>query len=136
LDANRNLLVRREDLDRVATNTERAADEVHVVAVVLDVDQVPEDLVAPKRFSTLEGDDGVCIFLRRAETEDARNRRDDQRVASREERSRRRVSQLVDLLVDVGILLDEGVRARDIRLRLVVVVVGHEVLDRVLWKEL
>jgi hypothetical protein len=46
------------------------------------------------------------------------------------------VAQAVDLLVDLGFLLDVGIGARDIRLRLIVVVVGDEVLDRVLREEL
>ena len=41
----------------------------------------------------------------------------------------------VDLVVDRGLLLDIGVRLRHIGLRLVVVVVRHEVLHRVLRKE-
>ena len=53
-----------------------------------------------------------------------------------EERARGSVAQLVDLLVDVGVLGDVGVGARDVRLGLVVVVVGDEVLDRVLGEEL
>jgi hypothetical protein len=46
------------------------------------------------------------------------------------------VAHTVDLLVARGVLLDIGVAPRDVRLRLVVVVVGDEVLDRVLRKEL
>ena len=53
-----------------------------------------------------------------------------------EQRSRGGVAQLVDLVVDVGVFLDVGVGARDIRLRLVVVVVRDEVLDRVVREEL
>ena len=44
--------------------------------------------------------------------------------------------QPVDLLVDVRLFLDVGVGPWDVRLRLVVVVVGDEVLDRVLREEL
>ncbi|MNR53294.1 hypothetical protein D3C85_1732850 [compost metagenome] len=40
------------------------------------------------------------------------------------------------MLVDAGILFDEQVPARHIGLRLVVIVVGHEILDRILRKEL
>ena len=46
------------------------------------------------------------------------------------------VAQLVDLLVDVGVLFDVGVGAGDVGLRLVVVVVADEVLDGVLGEEL
>ena len=48
----------------------------------------------------------------------------------------RGVAQPLDLLVDRGVLLDVGVRLRDVRLGLVVVVVGDEVLDRVVRQQL
>ena len=63
-------------------------------------------------------------------------RRDDDHVAAREQRARGGVAQPVDLLVDRGVLLDVEVLGRDVRLGLVVVVVGDEVLDRVLGEEL
>jgi hypothetical protein len=46
------------------------------------------------------------------------------------------VAELVDLFIDVGVLGDVGVAAGDVGLRLVVVVVGDEVLNGVLWEEL
>ena len=42
LQADRRLLVGRVDLDRVPPGPERAADEVHVVAVVLELDDAAE----------------------------------------------------------------------------------------------
>ena len=56
-------------------------------------------------------------------------------VVALEQRPRRRVAHAVDLLVDRGILLDVGVGARDIGLRLVVIVIADEILDRVVGKE-
>ena len=64
------------------------------------------------------------------------HRRDDDRVASREHRGRRGVAEPVDLVVDRRVLLDVGVRLRDVRLGLVVVVVADEVLDGVVREEL
>jgi hypothetical protein len=46
------------------------------------------------------------------------------------------VSEPVDLIVDGGVLLDEGVGLWDVRLGLVVVVVGDEVLHPVVGEEL
>jgi hypothetical protein len=46
------------------------------------------------------------------------------------------VPEPLDLLVDGGVLLDVGVGLRDVRLGLVVVVVGDEVLDRVVGQHL
>ena len=102
LDANRDLFVGGVDLERVAADAEGAADQGHVVAVVLDVDQVAHDLVAPQTRAAPERDDGVLIFLRRAETVNARNRGDDQRVAAGQQRAGRGMTQLVDFVVDVA----------------------------------
>ena len=57
-------------------------------------------------------------------------------VAPGEQRVGRGVPQPLDLLVDRGVLLDVGVGLRDVRLGLVVVVVGDEVLDRVVGEQL
>ena len=43
--------------------------------------------------------------------------------------------QTLDLVVDPRILLDKGVRHRDIRFRLIVIVVRYEVLHRVIREE-
>ena len=60
---------------------------------------------------------------------------DDDHVAAREQRGGRGVAQAVDLLVDRRVLLDVEVLGRDVGLGLVVVVVGDEVLDRVVGEE-
>ena len=75
------------------------------------------------------------IRLGRSEAVDARHRRDDERVAPLEQRARRGVPHPVDLFVDRRFLLDVGVGLRDVRLRLVVVVVRDEVLDGVVREE-
>ena len=70
-----------------------------------------------------------------AEAVDARDRRDDQHVVALEQRLGRGMAQLVDLVVDARVLLDEGVGRGDVRLGLVVVVVGDEVADRVFGEQ-
>ena len=52
-------------------------------------------------------------------------------VAALEQRLGGAQAEAVDLLVDAGLLLDVGVGLRNVGLGLVVVVVGDEVLDRV-----
>ena len=46
------------------------------------------------------------------------------------------MAQPVDLLVDAGVLLNEGVRVGDICLRLIIVVVGDEILDSIVREKL
>ena len=75
------------------------------------------------------------IGLDRADAVDARHRGDDDHVVALQQRARRGVAHAVDLLVDRGFLLDIGVGARDVGFRLVVVVIGDEILDRVVGKE-
>ena len=71
-----------------------------------------------------------------ADAVDARDRGDDDYVAARQQRERRRVAHAIDLFVDDRVLLDEGVGRRDVRLGLVVVVVADEVVDRVVGEQL
>ena len=127
----RGLLVGREDLQRLPAHAERAAAERRVVAVVLQRDELAQQLVA---VHVVALDDHLAVRvvgLGRAEAEDAGDRGDDDHVATGEQGRRGGVAQPVDLLVDRRVLLDVQVPRRDVRLGLVVVVVGDEVLDRV-----
>ena len=65
-----------------------------------------------------------------------RHRGDHDDVPPGEQRAGRRVPQPLDLVVDRRVLLDVGVRLRDVRLGLVVVVVRDEVLDGVVGQQL
>ena len=136
LDADRELLVRRDDLHGVAADPERAAGEGHVVALVLHVDQGAQQGVAVELLADGQLHRAVEVRLRRAEAVDAGHRGDHDDVAAAQEVGRGRVAQPLDVLVDRGVLLDVGVRLRDVRLGLVVVVVRDEVLDRVVGQQL
>ena len=85
---------------------------------------------------TLEHQQLLGVHLGRTEAVDRRDRRDDDHVAAGEQRARGRVAQPVDLVVDRAVLLDVRVGRREVRLGLVVVVVGDEVLDPVLREQL
>jgi hypothetical protein len=67
---------------------------------------------------------------------DAGDAGDHDHVAPREERAGGGESEALDLLVDGAVLLDVGIRARDVGLGLVVVEVADEILDGVVRKEL
>ena len=107
--------------------------EVHVVALVLHVDELAQDRALVVRLARLAATRSLlAVLLGRAQAVDARHRRDHDDVAPGEQRRRGRVAQPVDLVVDRAVLLDVGVARRDVRLGLVVVVVADEVLDPVL----
>ena len=131
----RRLGVRRPYLQRLSPDPERPAREHRVVARVLDRHQLPEQLIPVDRLPALEDLHVHLVHLRRAQAVDARHRGDHDRVPAREHRRRGRVPEPIDLLVDGRVLLDVQVPAGDVRLGLVVVVVGDEVLDGVVREE-
>ena len=136
LDPDGQLLVHRDDLDGVPAHPERAARERHVVAGVLHGDELAQQLVAVHLVAHRQRHHPVDVLLRRAQAVDAADRGDDDDVPAGEQRAGGRVPQPLDLVVDRRVLLDVGVRLRDVRLGLVVVVVRDEVLDRVVGQQL
>ena len=87
LDADRVLLVDRDDLDGVAAHAELAAREVDVVALVLHVDEAAHQLVARDVLADLQRRHRAQVLLGCAESVDARDRRDHDDVAAAEQRS-------------------------------------------------
>ena len=74
------LLVGREDLDGVAAHAEGAAVEVDVVALVLDVDERPDEAVAQELLPLLDLLEQPVVRLGGAEAVDAGDRRHDEHV--------------------------------------------------------
>ncbi len=128
--------VSREDLHRVAPDAEHIALEGEVVSLVADVDELAQQLVKAARLAGAQGDDHVGVVDRVAQAVDAGDRGDHDHVAPLKEAGGRTVAQALDLIVDGGVLLNEGVGVRDVGLWLVVVVIAHEVLHRVLREKL
>jgi hypothetical protein len=135
-DAVRRLHVRGLHLDDVTANAKTAAAQKGVVARVLDIDELAQHHVAVDLHSHAEKDSLLLVLHRRAEPVDTGDRGDDQDVPAHEQRARGRVAQPVDVVVDRRVLFDVEVGLGDVGLGLVVVVVGDEVLDRVLREEL
>ena len=135
LDAHGNILVRRHDLQRVAAHAEARPGEVVVVALVLHLDEAARELLPVQPLAARDALDEREVLGGRTQAVDARDGGDDEHVPPRHQRARGRVAEFVDLVVDIRFLLDVRVGRGDVRLRLVVVVVGDEVLDGVLGEE-
>ncbi len=136
LDAYDEVVVRRLELERVASHAEPSAREGLVVALVLQVDELAKDAVPAVLPADSEPDDGGAVVDRRAEAVDAADGRHDDDVPPLEQGLRGRVPELVDLVVAARVLLDVRVAAGQVRLGLVVVEVRDEILDGVLGEEL
>ena len=136
LHPDRELLVHREHLERVPAHPEGAPRAGQVVARVLDADQPAEQRVPLHLVADPQPDHPADVLLRRTQAVDRRDRRHHDDVAPGQQRIRGGVPEPLDLLVERGVLLDVGVGLRDVRLGLVVVVVGHEVFDGIAREEL
>ncbi len=66
-DADRQLFVRRNDLDRVAAHAERTSRERHVVAVVLNVDEQTQERIPRYLNTDVQLNRAIEVRLRRTE---------------------------------------------------------------------
>src|SRR6185437_891738 len=131
LDAIGVLVVGGIDLDHISADTEGAAAEVDIVAVIEDFDEAAGDVVALDALQAVKEEENAVVGLRASEAVDAGDGGDDDAVAALEEAARGGEPELVELLVDGGFLLDVEVAGGDVSLGLVVVVIADEVLDGV-----
>ena len=130
------ILAGRLHFHHIAANTEFAAPKADVVALVKHLHQLRERHLARDCLADFHREQHILKVLRRPEAVDARDSRHDEHIAPGEERAGRREPQALDLLVDRRILLDVRIGAGDVSLRLVVIEIGDEVLDRVFGEEL
>jgi hypothetical protein len=126
----------REHVDRVPPDAKGAAAEIDVVAGVLHPGQARQQLALRHRILLPQHLAHVLVVAGIADAVDARHRRHDHGIVALEQALGRRQAHLLDVLVDRAVLLDVEVARGDVGLGLVVVVVGDEVLDRVLGEEL
>ena len=82
-----------------------------------------------------QGNHHVLIVDGTSQTIDTGHRGHDDNILSLRQRRCCRMAQLIDLVVDGGILLDICVRGRDVSLRLVVVIVADKVFHRIIGKK-
>ncbi len=129
------LEVGRVDLEDVAADPEAPALEDGIVALVLQGDELALHLLQVDLGAFIDVEAHFLVEVGRAQAVDAGDSRHDDDVAPFHERGGGREAHAVDLLVDVRVLLDIQVLRRDVCLWLVVVVIGDEVLDRVVREE-
>jgi len=132
LHADRIAAVHRKDLDGITPDPEGALREVDVVALVVEVDQPRQQIVAVDLLVDTEFERHIAVDARIPQPVDRRHRGDDDHVVPREQRPRGGVAEPLDLLVDRHILVDVGVGLLDVGFGLVVVVIRDEIFDRII----
>src|SRR5580704_2811109 len=135
LDAISRVVICRKDLDDVAAHAEGSAAEVAIGALVENFDQLARDFVALDLLPFLEEEQHPVIGFGRSQAVDAAYGGDDDTVAALEQRLGGRQPQLIELIVHRRFLLDVNVARGNVGFRLVVVVIGDEVFDRIVREE-
>ena len=125
----------RINVDNIAAHTEGTARQIIVIAIILNVDERMDKVIALERHLLIDVWCQACIVLGRTDAVDARDRCDDNHIASRKQRCRRLMAQHLDLFVNRGVFLDIRITLRYICLGLIIVVVRDEVDHGVVGKE-
>ena len=130
------LRFRREHINHIAPNPVVGAVELYVVTGVLELCQPAQNRALIYLITPVKVQHHLQVRFRITQTVDGRHRRHDDRIRPFQQRLGGRQTHLFNVFVDGGIFLDEGIRRRHIGFRLVVIVVRHEILHRVIRKEL
>ena len=133
--AHRIVGIRRKHIERVAAHAKGSALEFIIVAVVLDIDELMNHIVALGWLFLIEKHRHARIVHRRADAVNAADRRHHDYIAARKQARCRSMAQLLDLFVNRCVFLNEGVGRRHVRLRLVVVVIRNEIDHRIIGEE-
>ena len=126
----------RKDVDRIAAHAKRTAQKLHVVALVLHLHELTDQVLAFLNVARAQNQAHLRVAFGLADAVDRRDRRHDHGVAPLKNRFGGRQTHLLDVFVYGRILLDEKIARGHIGFRLVVVVVGNEVLDGVVREKL
>ena len=117
----------RENINRIAADTEHVAFKGDVVALIADLDELFHQLLTVFLHARAQGDDHVFVVDGVAQAVDAGHGGHHDDVPPLKEGGGGAVAQALDLVIDCRVLFDIGVRVGDIGLGLVVVVVGNEI---------
>ncbi len=102
LDPNPPVVIRRKQLENVATHSEAAVKEIQIGTLVLHVDQLAQDVALVDLLPWLQDEQVAFVFLGCAQTIDTGHRRNNDDVSPRQQRrgtcmAERSISSLTEL---------------------------------------
>src|ERR1017187_6858274 len=135
LDAIGVVVVGGKNFDDVAAHSEGPAAEIALGALVENFDQLADNVVALDLLSFFQEQQHAVIGFRRSQAVDAAHRRNNDAVATLEQRPGGRQPKLVEFVIDGRFLLDVNVARGNVGFGLVIVVIRDKVLDRIVGEE-
>ena len=119
----------------ISPDTESCTLDIHIITVVLNVDQLPEHFIPVLHHSGAQRYDQILIFVRASQSIDTGHAGHHHDIPAFRQGCCRRQTQLIDLIIDGRILGNIGIRRRYIRLRLIIIVIGDKIFHCVLWEK-
>ena len=126
------VVVGQMNVHRIPFYAEFVADEVHIIALILQLDQSAAKYITLHLHTGAQADDHTAVVNGVAQRVYAGYRCYNNDIAPLRQCGCSRVAQAVDLVIDGAVLLYIGVGGRDISLWLVVVIVGDKILHRII----
>ena len=124
------------NIQHISFYPETAAFKVHVVAVILDLNQFPNHVIPVFLHPRTQRNNHVLIIDGTSQTVNTGNRCHNDHITPLRQGRRGRMTQLINLVVNGGVFFNIGICRRDIGFGLVVVVVGNKIFHRILREEL
>ena len=118
----------RENLHHISPYPEGTPVKIHLISLILDINQLPENLIPVTLCPLPQIQYQLLIIRGTSQTVYTGNTGHNNHIPALHQRSCGRKPQLIDLVIDRGILGNVGVRGRDVGFRLVIVIVGDEIL--------
>ena len=116
----------------ISSDTESCTLDIHIITIVLNVDQLPEHFISVLHHAGAQRYDQILIFVRASQTVNTGHAGYHYDISAFRQGCRSRQSQLIDLIIDGRILGNISIRRRHISLRLVIVVIGDKIFYRIL----
>ena len=137
LDAQRHVIrLRREDVNHFTTHTERPALEGLVVTGVLQFRQTTQNIALIDDHADGQVQHHFQIQVRIAQAVNCRHGSHHHHITTLQQRFSRRQTHLLNVFVDRRVFLNKRIGTGNVRFRLIIVVVGDEILHGIVRKEL
>ena len=126
---------RRKDFDGITMNAECPPFQAHIIARILDIDQLMQDFFLGLFLTEAQRNDEFAVIFRVAQAIDAGHGCNDNDVAPFKEAHRSRMAQFIDFIVDRRVFFNICIGRSNIRFRLIVIIVTDKVSHFVIREE-
>ncbi len=124
-----------QDFERITTHPEDTGLDFQVVALVLDIDQLPQEGIPTVDLSFWNLQHRGAIGFRVAQTINGGDRCHDNNILAGHQRRCCCQAQTVNLFVNIGFFLDIQIASWDVGFRLIIIVIRDEILHCIFREE-